>query len=87
MMKSLPIVLASLLLAAPAFADSLAGAQGKMLVDAAGSRLGVVDKVDGDGSAEILLDGHVVKVPGATLTLAGGKLSTSLKKSEVMALR
>ena len=92
MTKIVPIVLASLLVAAPVFAETLTvpdavKAQGKLLFDAAGSRLGVVDRVEADGSADILLDGRVIKIPSATLSISGGKLSTSLKKAEVVALR
>ena len=92
MTKFLPIALASLVLAGPVFAETLSApgadaARGKILLDAAGSRLGTIDRVEADGSADILLDGRVIKVPGATLTIAGGKVSTSLKKSEVIALR
>lgn len=88
MIKILALAAVSLLVAAPAFAENLtAAAQGKMLVDAAGARLAVIDRVDADGSADILLDGHVVKVPGATLSMNNGKVITSLKKSEVASLR
>lgn len=92
MTKLLSIALASVLVATPVFAETLTTpepvkAQGKLLFDAAGSRLGVVDRVEADGSADILLDGRVIKIPAGTLTFASGKLSTSLKKAEVVALR
>jgi hypothetical protein len=67
--------------AAPAVAE-----KGKMLISANGSRLGAVYRVVGDGAAQIIIDGKLVTVPGNTITLADGKLTTSLTKSEVLAL-
>jgi hypothetical protein len=60
---------------------------GKMLNDANGGRLALVDRVDQDGSAEIIIDGRLVTVPAATLSVVGGRLMTSLKKPQVLALQ
>ena len=60
--------------------------KGSMLVSANGSRLAQVYRVNPDGSAQIIIDGKLVTVPAATLSMAGGKLTTSLTKSEVLAL-
>ncbi|HMK85389.1 MAG TPA: hypothetical protein VK437_05480 [Steroidobacteraceae bacterium] len=66
---------------APAVAE-----KGKMLVASNGSRLGIVYRVGPDGSAQIIIDGKLVSVPASTLSNVGGKLTTSLSKSEVLAL-
>jgi hypothetical protein len=60
--------------------------KGKMLVAANGSRLGVVYRVGPDGAAQVILDGHMVSVPANTISNADGKLTTSLTKSQVLAL-
>ena len=60
--------------------------KGKMLTAANGARLGAVYRVNPDGSAQIIIDGKLVNVPANTLSVANGKLTTSLTKSEVLAL-
>jgi hypothetical protein len=75
--------------AAQQSADAPAAAvaeKGKMLISANGSRLGAVYRVAADGAAQIIIDGKLVTVPGNTLSMANGKLTTSLTKSEVIAL-
>jgi hypothetical protein len=71
---------------APAAAVAAVAEKGKMLVSANGSRLGAVYRVAADGAAQIIIDGKLVTVPGNTLSIANGKLTTSLTKSEVIAL-
>ena len=61
--------------------------KGKMLVASNGARLGVVYRVGADGAAQIIIDGKMVAVPANTLSKVDGKLTTSLTKSEVLALR
>lgn len=65
---------------------AVAGSKGKMLVAANGARLGPVYRVGADGSAQIFIDGKLVSIPVATLSTANGRLTTSLSKSEVLAL-
>ena len=60
--------------------------KGKMLVASNGARLGPVYRIGADGSAQIFIDGKLVSIPVATLSTANGKLTTSLSKSEVLAL-
>lgn len=60
--------------------------KGKMLVAANGSRLAAVYRVGSDGAAQIIIDGKMVTVPANTLSVVDGKLTTSLTKSEVLAL-
>ena len=61
--------------------------EGKMLQASDGARLGVVYRVAPDGSAQLLLEGKLVVVPVGTLSTVDGKLTTSLTKREVLALR
>jgi hypothetical protein len=56
------------------------------LVAANGSRLATVYRVNADGSAQIIIDGKLVTVPATTLSMSGGRLTTSLTKSQVLAL-
>jgi hypothetical protein len=65
---------------------AVAASKGKMLVAANGARLGAVYRVGADGSAQIFIDGKLVSIPVATLSTANGRLTTSLSKSEVLAL-
>lgn len=67
-------------------AATAAGSKGKMLVAANGARLGPVYRIGADGAAQIFIDGKLVSIPVATLSTANGKLTTSLSKSEVLAL-
>lgn len=60
--------------------------KGKMVVASNGARLGLVYRVGPDGSAQIIIDGKLVTIPASTLSSADGKLTTSLSKSEVIAL-
>jgi hypothetical protein len=60
--------------------------KGKMLVSANGARLAAVYRVGPDGAAQIIIDGKLVTVPANTLSKVDGKLTTSLTKSEVLAL-
>jgi hypothetical protein len=65
----------------------IAGSKGKMLIAANGARLGLVYRIGADGSAQIFIDGKLVSIPVATLSEANGRLTTSLSKSEVLALQ
>jgi hypothetical protein len=73
----------------PADAGASGGvaAKGQMLIASNGARLGSVYRVGADGAAQIIIDGKMVAVPASTLSVADGKLTTSLTKSQVLALR
>lgn len=60
---------------------------GRMLVAANGARLGAVYRVTDDGSAQLIVDGKLVTIPAATLSVVDGKLTTSLSKSDIRKLR
>jgi len=61
--------------------------KGAMLFSAEGGRLGPVYRVMSDGSAQIIIDARMVTVPVSTISNKDGKLTTSLKKPEVIALK
>ncbi len=67
-------------------ASAAVASKGQMLTTANGSRLAPVYRVGNDGSAQIIIDGKMVTVPATTLSSVDGKLTTSLTKSEVLAL-
>jgi hypothetical protein len=67
-------------------ATTVAAAKGQMVTGADGSRLGVVNRLASDGSPQIIIDGRLVTIPANTLTAANGKLTTSLTKSQVLAI-
>jgi hypothetical protein len=60
--------------------------KGSMMVAANGARLAPVYRVGPDGSAQLIIEGKLVTIPAATISMAGGKLTTTLTKSEVLAL-
>jgi len=70
----------------PAAADGVA-TKGAMLHSADGVRLGEIDRIQSDGSVQLIFEGKVVTVPASTLSLQDGSLLTSLKKTDVMNLK
>ena len=68
-------------------ADAAKVSKGAMVSSAEGSRLGAVYRVTEDGSAQIILDGKMITIPASTLSTQNGSVTTSLKKSEVLALK
>ena len=64
-----------------------AAAKGKVLVAANGARLGQIYRVEPDGAVQMIIGGKLVTVPASTLSSVDGKLTTSLSKSEVLALQ
>ena len=72
---------------APASATTVAAAKGQMLISAPGARLGAVYRLSTDGSPQIIIDGKMVTIPASTLSTVDGKLTTTLTKSQVLALQ
>jgi hypothetical protein len=72
--------------AAQGTSSTVVAEKGKMLVAANGARLGNIYRVGPDGSPQLIIDGKLVTVPASTLSSVDGKLTTSLSKSEVIAL-
>jgi hypothetical protein len=91
-MRFAAFALALATVAAPALASDLPSAapvvahEGDMLRDANNVRLSAVDTVNKDGSVGIIYNGHVVTVPASSLSMANGKLVTSLTKAQVGSL-
>ena len=67
-----------------ASASPVAATKGKMLYAANGGRLGSVYRVNDDGSVQLILDGAMRTIPGETLSMVDGKLTTSLSKRDVI---
>ncbi len=94
-MKKILVIATMLGLAAsPAFAagdastaptSAMADAKGKMLMSSDGSRLAPVYRVDSAGP-QIIFEGRMVTVPGDTLKVINGKLTTTLTKDQVIDL-
>lgn len=59
--------------------------KGKMLVAANGARLGLVYRVMPDGSVQVIVEGRMTTIPGSTLSMANGELTTTLTKNDVLA--
>jgi hypothetical protein len=71
-----------------AYADgAVKVAKGTTVVTAEGARLGQVYRITEDGSPQIILDGKMVTIPASTLSSPNGTVTTSLHKSEVLALK
>jgi hypothetical protein len=68
-------------------ADAAPARAGQMLRDSRSARVGLVDRVNPDGSVRIILDSRFVTIPASTLTSTDGKLATSLSKSEIAKLK
>lgn len=66
---------------------SVTATEGAMLHDVNGTRLGHVYKVMPDGSVKIIFDTRIVTVPGTTLSMVDGSLTTSMTKNQVSDLK
>lgn len=56
---------------------------GKSLYGPKGEKIAPVYKVSAAGVPQLIIDGKLVSVPSGTLSVADGKLSTSLTKKEL----
>lgn len=89
----IPVLACALISFSAVAADQAAGdktasvaAKGQTLVASNGSRLGQVYRVGSDGAVQMIIAGKLVTVPASTLSSVDGKLTTTLSKSEVLAL-
>jgi hypothetical protein len=82
----IPVLACALISFSVLAADQAVAAKGQMLVAANGSRLGPVYRVSTDGAVQMIISGKMVTVPASTLSSVDGKLTTSLSKSQVLAL-
>lgn len=56
---------------------------GKMLYGPDGRRIASIYRVTANGTAELILESKLVRVPAATISETNGKLTTSLTKKEL----
>jgi len=88
----IPVLACALISFSAVAADQTAGdktliaAKGQTLVASNGSRLGQVYRVGSNGAVQMIIDGKLITVPASTLSSVDGRLTTSLSKSEVLAL-
>lgn len=59
-------------------------AAGKVVYSANGSRVAPIYRVTDQGRVQVILDGKLVTVPGASLSDVNGKITTSLTKAELL---
>lgn len=91
-MRFILAFVAAALIAAPLAAESVAtsGAvapkRGATLRDAKATRLGTIDRVNADGSVQIIFDSHFVTIPADKLVASTDGVATSLTKAEVSKL-
>jgi hypothetical protein len=85
-MRHLATAAALLLVAAPAFAQGDGLKTGLTIRDSAGKRLGTIDRVLPDGSVRLILGGRFVRIPADKVSVAEGKVTTSLTKREASRL-
>src|ERR1043166_8719646 len=70
-------------LAQGAAATDVAAFAGKPLYGPKGEKIGAVYKVTAAGVPQLIIDGKLVSVPADSLSVANGKLSTSLAKKDL----
>jgi hypothetical protein len=75
------------LLASPLAAETVAPKRGTTLRDAKAARLGPIDRVNADGSVQIIFNSRFVTIPADKLTVGEKGVATLLTKAEVSKLR
>jgi len=78
------LVLGLVTTTAAVYAEDVVVAKGALLQAADGRSLGAIQKVAGDGSASVILEGKIYVVPASTISTKDGKLVTSLKKWDII---
>ncbi len=68
----------------PAAAQEVSISRGQVLATAEGKRLGYVHRVLSDGTVQLIVDGKLVTIPAATISLTDGKFITSLTRKEAL---
>lgn len=91
MNKTFSLIALAALVAVPTVASAqgvapvaVVATEGKALYTANGQRLGTVYSVREDGSPQVIVNGKLVTVPAATISIEGGKFTTSLTRQAVM---
>jgi hypothetical protein len=57
---------------------------GKVIYSASGNRIAAIYRVTDQGRVQVILDGKLITVPGASLSDVEGKITTSLTKAELL---
>lgn len=60
---------------------------GKQIYDATGRRIGAAYRVTSDGNPQVIVDGKLITIPASTLSEVGGKIQSSLSKSDLSRLK
>ena len=76
-------VLAAEMTATASATSAVLAKRGAMLRDVKGLRLGAIDRVNADGSVQIIFNSKVVTIPADKLVVASTGVATSLTKPEV----
>ena len=79
---ALAVAAPQIALAQPAAAD-VAQFAGKPLYGPKGEKIGAVYKVTASGVPQLIINGQMISVPASSLSVADGKLSTSLDKKQL----
>lgn len=58
--------------------------EGEMIYDGNGRRIGAVYSVTPDGAPQVIISGKLYTIPSDSLSVADGKLSTSMTKKEIV---
>lgn len=80
-------VVAAEMAASTGASSTVAAKRGAMLRDAKGMRLATIDRVNADGSVQIIFNSKLVTIPADKLVAAPTGVATSLSKPEVDNLR
>jgi hypothetical protein len=80
LLAAVPLALSGTGLAAQGAAAATAG---KLIYSGDGKLLGPINRVTEDGNVQVILDGKLVTIPATTVSDAGGKVTTSLSKSDL----
>ncbi|MET0377204.1 MAG: hypothetical protein ABW128_23465 [Rhizorhabdus sp.] len=67
--------------------SAAAAKRGATLRDANGTRLGTIDRINADGSVQIIFNSKFVTIPADKLVSSESGVATSLTKTEVAKLR
>jgi len=87
-MKKFARLLAPLLAASAALSPIAASAEaawheGQMVYAANGQRVAPIYRVNADGSVQVILEGKLTVIPAASLSVVGGKVTTSKTRAEL----
>ena len=68
-------------------APAVKATAGKMLYSADGRRVASIYRVNAEGAPQVIIDGKLITVPATSLSEVGGKVTTTLSKSDLLRVR